>query len=221
MKKILGLTIAALLVMALVGGGTWAYFSDVETSSGNLLTAGTLDLTLGGTTQTFSLSGVTPGDLADPQVDVDLTSAAGSINANLSISIGAVTNYENGQNDPETDANLGNDQTLGATDGELGGLVKIAIWVDEGDDGWDDINDYYLTSSQTTVAWTSGSTVPSGAYETIDSFASKTWADIEAMAASDVVYFKISYDFPEGGVTDNIAQSDSCVFDITFTLQQS
>jgi len=44
MKKILGLTIAALLVMALVGGGTWAYFSDVETSTGNTFVAGTLDL---------------------------------------------------------------------------------------------------------------------------------------------------------------------------------
>ena len=44
MKKILGLTIAALLVMGLVGGGTWAYFSDVETSTGNTFVAGTLDL---------------------------------------------------------------------------------------------------------------------------------------------------------------------------------
>ena len=35
MKKILGLAVAALLVMGLVGGGTWAYFSDTETSTGN------------------------------------------------------------------------------------------------------------------------------------------------------------------------------------------
>ncbi|MFC2020628.1 TasA family protein [Chloroflexota bacterium] len=44
MKKILGLTIVALIVMGLVGGGTWAYFSDTETSSGNTFGAGTLDL---------------------------------------------------------------------------------------------------------------------------------------------------------------------------------
>ena len=44
MKKILGLTVVALLIMGLVGGGTWAYFSDVETSTGNVFTAGTLDL---------------------------------------------------------------------------------------------------------------------------------------------------------------------------------
>jgi predicted ribosomally synthesized peptide with SipW-like signal peptide len=28
MKKILGLSVAAMMIMALVGGGTWAYFSD-------------------------------------------------------------------------------------------------------------------------------------------------------------------------------------------------
>ena len=44
MKKILGLTIAALLVMALVGGGTWAYFSDPEEIQDNVFSAGTLDL---------------------------------------------------------------------------------------------------------------------------------------------------------------------------------
>ena len=30
MKKILGLTVAALMVMGLIGGGTWAYFTDPE-----------------------------------------------------------------------------------------------------------------------------------------------------------------------------------------------
>jgi spore coat-associated protein N len=72
MKKILGLGIAALLIMAMVGGGTWAYFVDTETSSGNLLTAGTLNLGVanvgssnptGSTTATWtSPSGWKPGD---------------------------------------------------------------------------------------------------------------------------------------------------------------
>ena len=46
MKKIFGLTIAAVLVMAMVTGGTWAYFSDTESSTNNSLTAGTLDLNI-------------------------------------------------------------------------------------------------------------------------------------------------------------------------------
>ena len=49
MKKILGLSIAVLLVTGLVVGGTLAYFSDTETSTGNLFTAGTIDLEVNGT----------------------------------------------------------------------------------------------------------------------------------------------------------------------------
>ena len=50
MKKIVGLTIVALLVIGLVGGGTWAYFTDTEESTGNSFTAGSLNLvyTVGG-----------------------------------------------------------------------------------------------------------------------------------------------------------------------------
>jgi len=45
-KKILGLSIAIVLVIGLVAGGTWAYFSDTETTTGNVFTAGTIDISL-------------------------------------------------------------------------------------------------------------------------------------------------------------------------------
>ena len=45
-KKILGLTIAVVLIIGLVAGGTWAYFSDTETTTDNTFTAGTIDLSL-------------------------------------------------------------------------------------------------------------------------------------------------------------------------------
>lgn len=70
MKKILGLGVVALLVMALVAGGTLAYFSDYEVTADNVLTAGTLDIGLsnaslgqtgGGASATWSLSGMAPG----------------------------------------------------------------------------------------------------------------------------------------------------------------
>ena len=44
MKKILGLGIAALIVIAMVAAGTFAYFQDQQTSSNNVFSAGTLDL---------------------------------------------------------------------------------------------------------------------------------------------------------------------------------
>ena len=44
MKKIIGLTIAIVLAVGIIGVGTLAYFIDTESSTGNKLTAGTLDL---------------------------------------------------------------------------------------------------------------------------------------------------------------------------------
>ncbi|MFC1947702.1 TasA family protein [Chloroflexota bacterium] len=73
MKKILGLTVAAVLVIGLVGGGTWAYFSDTEETTGNIFSAGTLDLGVanaagtnptGSTTATFAASDLYPGSTA-------------------------------------------------------------------------------------------------------------------------------------------------------------
>lgn len=46
MRKIIGLSIAVVLVIGLVAGGTWAYFSDVEQTTGNIFTAGTIDISL-------------------------------------------------------------------------------------------------------------------------------------------------------------------------------
>ena len=44
MKKILIGLIAIFLIVALVGTGVWAYFSDTETSTGNVFQPGSLDL---------------------------------------------------------------------------------------------------------------------------------------------------------------------------------
>jgi len=47
-KKILGLSIAMVLIIGLVAGGTWALFSDIETSTGNTFAAGTIDIAIDG-----------------------------------------------------------------------------------------------------------------------------------------------------------------------------
>ena len=78
MKKILGLTIAALLIIGMVGGGTWAYFSDTETSTDNTFTAGTLDLKLqdddesatDGVTASWFNDNMAPGDSEVGWVDL-------------------------------------------------------------------------------------------------------------------------------------------------------
>ena len=82
MKRILGLTIAFLLLIGMAGIGTWAYFSDVETSTGNVLAAGTLDLKtddVDGVTQTLLASNLAPGDNVTGSITLkNIGSLAGS-----------------------------------------------------------------------------------------------------------------------------------------------
>ena len=44
LKKLIGLGVAFMLVLGVTTGTSWAYFRDTETSTGNTITAGTLDL---------------------------------------------------------------------------------------------------------------------------------------------------------------------------------
>jgi predicted ribosomally synthesized peptide with SipW-like signal peptide len=78
-KKLLLLTLALLLVAGMAGAGTFAYFSDTETSTGNTFTAGTLDLKIkdggewwsdGIATAEWALSNMKPGDTAYGSVDL-------------------------------------------------------------------------------------------------------------------------------------------------------
>lgn len=65
MKKILISLLSLILVIGLVGLGVFAYFSDTETSSGNVFTAGTLDLKVDGQdgiSQKIYLTNLEPGD---------------------------------------------------------------------------------------------------------------------------------------------------------------
>ncbi|MDD4255014.1 MAG: TasA family protein [Methanofollis sp.] len=63
-SKILYGVMGIALVSLLIGGGTYAYFSDTETSEGNVFTAGTLDLSVNDTNPwsvPLTLGNMTPG----------------------------------------------------------------------------------------------------------------------------------------------------------------
>ncbi len=82
MKKMLGLTIAFMLLISMGGIGTWAYFQDTETSTDSVLAAGTLDLKtddVDGVTQTLYASNLKPGDSVPGSITLKNTgSVAGS-----------------------------------------------------------------------------------------------------------------------------------------------
>jgi spore coat-associated protein N len=139
MKKILGLTVAAILVIGLVGGGTWAYFSDTEESTGNIFSAGTLDLGLdnnpnqdptGSTSATFSASDMAPGDVVGSGTLYVYN--AGSIDmTTVEISF-SLASY--GENTPDTvdnyDLTTGTDNLTNmiiATDVKWGGTDVLAL----------------------------------------------------------------------------------------------
>jgi predicted ribosomally synthesized peptide with SipW-like signal peptide len=62
-RRILIALLGVLLVAALAGAGTFAYFSDTETSTGNTFTVGTIDISVDGEnpwTKTFELEDLKP-----------------------------------------------------------------------------------------------------------------------------------------------------------------
>ena len=216
MKKILISLMTIGVVTAFMGVGVHALFTDTETAANNTFTAGTLNLQVGATdpcTEAINIPALKPtaaGNAANW-----LVKNLGTLNGNLDITIGAITNNENTITEPETAAG-----DVTASTGELGGLLKVAFWMDADKSGAWSSGDYYLNYDGSKVSWTSGTTLPTVAYAILNSFP-HTWASVQAIAASsDGGNFRVEYNFPDGGSTDNVAQGDSCVFNVTFVLNQ-
>ena len=221
MKKILGLAVAAMMVMAMVGAGTWAFFSDTETVSGSIV-AGTLDVTKGGTV-TFALIDQSPGIPATTGIDLSLTNSS-SIAGVLEISFSNLLNPENTRAQVETDAG---DPDAVATSGELGGLVEIAVWIDPDYTGiWSTGDSYLPSDGSAAVAYSSGVVVPAAAWDPIDTFvAGGGWSaanvGVTIATGGGREDFIVEYRWVDSGdATDNIAQSDGVSFDIDFTVKQ-
>ena len=200
MKKILGLTVAALIVITLVGGSTWAYFTDTESSTGNSLVAGTLDLNIdGGNTAvtTFSVSNVAPGDSGSGNSTL---ANVGSLDGELDVAIGAITN---------TGGSGGTQYEDGS--GDLGSVAEMALYIDVNQNGTWNNGDICLRSD--------GSTYNSLEYDDIDSFGNTTWDAVETLAISAQDDIVVAWRVPT--TAGNSIQGDSISFGITFTLEQA
>ncbi|MBD3155896.1 MAG: hypothetical protein GF368_04545 [Candidatus Aenigmarchaeota archaeon] len=137
--KILSSLLVIGLVTLVVGGATWAYFSDTETSEGNTFTAGTLNLELdkegqifdGETMQLFNVVDVKPGDSGEETMSVHVD---GGNKAWMCLYLD-YTETEDGCNEPEEEV----DTTCGTGDnGELGTGMNLFVWYDIGQySSWD------------------------------------------------------------------------------------
>ena len=162
MKKLFGLTIAALLIIGMVGGGTWAYFSDPEATQNNILTAGVLDLTRDGAsnvTTVFLTAGVANASPGDSNTNSTLlANTAGTLAGELDIDLGNVT---------ETAGATG--EFAGGT--ELAANLYMAIWLDKDNAGSWNADDVGLKATANTkysyVAGVTGFIVDSGTTTTI------------------------------------------------------
>jgi spore coat-associated protein N len=114
MKKILGLSIVAVIIIATVGVGTFALFSDTETSSANTFVAGTLDLKTGstdGVTGTLGSSSMIPGDSIPSDSPAALTlNNTGTLDAS-SMDISCSYIESDGSAATEFDTNMDADDT--------------------------------------------------------------------------------------------------------------
>ncbi len=141
MKKMLALTVAALLVISMAGVGTWAYFSDTEASTNNQLTAGTLDLKTNnadGVTQTLYADSMKPGDSIGPAT-IQLKNAGSLAGSTLDIAFSYVES-DGGPNDVNKTA----DDTAGmmeVTTLSYGGSSLLGSVSDLNGNGYKDVYD--------------------------------------------------------------------------------
>lgn len=184
------------IVAAMMGAGTFSYFSDSETSNGNTFSAGEIDLNVdGGNTNVvkFSVSNMKPGD--QPRGTWNLTNV-GTLKGYLDLENITVTSYENGLLDPEIEAG---DST--ADDGELEDVLNLRLFIDRNCDGGISSGDYVFFNDKVANLphnFELNEPIPAGGY-------------IHIVAIFDW------WSTPN----DNRAQSDSFTLNITFELAQT
>ncbi len=214
-KKILLGIILGAVVLLLVSVGVLAYFSDTETASGNTFAASTLNLQVGTAdpcTESINIASLTPP--ASGNAATWLVRNTGAATGDLRVAVSAIVNNENTCSEVEAEAG---DVTTGALQGEMGGNMRIALWLDtDKSDGWN-TGDSYLQSDGSIVAYASGATLPAEAFDTVDAYGSRSWTAVVSGAGDgDIGNFRVEYDLP--GTVDSKIQSDNCVFSLSFTL---
>lgn len=203
---------------ALAGGASMALFADTEKASENTFAAGTLDLKVDGTNTPvkFEISKLKPLDSGNAKkwiIEND-----GNLPGILGVTVGTVTNNEGTPADFEP--------TPG-TEGELGGQLTVAMWVDADKDGVFEENDYYLIPGATPAVqvYDADTNHTELVYYLANEFGGKAWSKLQTIAgktsttAVSAGNFTVDYIFPDGADV-NLAQGDSVKFDMTFGLTQ-
>lgn len=138
------------IVAAMAIGATSSFFSDTETSSGNVFAAGAIDLKVDNESYyngeafpgtTFGPSDLEEGILIinfrdlkpDDEGEDTISLHVNDNDAWLCMDMSLTSNDDLSSNEPELKAPDAQDVPGDAWDGELAGLVQMAWWIDDGD----------------------------------------------------------------------------------------
>ncbi|MDD5032095.1 MAG: SipW-dependent-type signal peptide-containing protein, partial [Patescibacteria group bacterium] len=268
MKKIilsLGIILGVAAVVAITG--TYAFLSDTETAAGNTFTAGSIDLKVdnesyyNGAVSEETTFG--PSDLDDGKLLINFTDLKPDdegedtislhVNNNdawLCLDMSLMTDDDISSNEPELKTGDAVEDINDTWDGELGDLVRMIWWVDDGDnvleegeallnDGVKTVNEFFGPekafsadlADATTNVWTG---VPGPALGSQDYYLAKAWcfgAMAEARIAQDG-YGKLpgSVNGPlvrgagiicDGKTLGNESQTDGVTMNIAFRAMQA
>jgi len=211
MNKIFLSIVAILAVAAVATTGAVALFSDTETSNDNTYAAGTLDLKVDDkddpNTVSVDVKDVYPGWSGSYSWTLK---NIGSIAGQPSIIFSVMDNQENTCFEPEGDL------TCGASEGELGGkLYTLVEWSNDAGASWHALRcsgDYGNHLFNTCSSKTIGLGAFSGVGPGIDT-------PFPVLNQGEEVVFRLR-PWWHLTPTDNIAQSDTLSFDMTFRLDQ-
>ena len=247
MKKILASFVALLAALAVTGYGTYALWSDTETSTGNTITAGSLDLSVpetfiavaavsadfdGDGTDDYTTAvypgagyfGTADGPQADSMISLTSDTATygtyngdgmgaknydyvpvinnGTIDGQLTVEVGAVSDEENGQTSAELVPGVDGTPNVG----ELSPYVEIRFHIDvDGDETYED-----------TTGWQAISSAPNTSTNPLWNFANT--AIIPAQNSANPARLMMEYRVDSAAGNDTM--TDTVDFELIYDFQQ-
>lgn len=205
-------------VAALLISSTGAFFSDSESSVGNVFTAGDIDLKIDSTAtyngnpvtnatwtqkdlvpqsdKFFNFNDVKPGDQGENTISVHVTSNDAWVCAMVS----NLTNDDNGINEPESAV----DSTDGTGNGELKNSMIWTVWRDTNGDGIKDVGESVLASGHPSE----------GVLALYD-----TTTGTGPLAGNTTGFIGVAWELP--ATVGNEVQTDSMTGDVSFYAVQS
>ena len=232
MKKIITSLSIIGAIAAIAVGGTMAFFTDTETSTGNTFTAGGIDLTVDSFGATYNGQFIQNGWLAKDLVaerffDLSDVKPGDQWTRNLSLHVEnnpawvclypvITANDENGITNPEA-----KDGDTTASQGELPKNVHVLVWRDYNPDNRHGVNEPFLIDSFfdvfTEVSINDSTTGTGPLRPTVDT----EMIAMDLCAGTHVINTQTGAVSCNGTHMDNQAQTDSLMADMKLYVEQS